>query len=169
MLTFFRVYVFLDHHHQRGYIYSKCQYFFYRYLSYIFSGFLFRKTKRTHKKWQTALHETIHSHPNLLRKRTRGDKEVLLNGECLEENMSVSSHLEQRETKQTEKGVKVFKVCSQSPVCRNHWQKAEFKVTIFHICLKIFSSLLFFSHFLPLSGNLTALRWKSTKIGKKVF
>lgn len=45
---------------------------------------------------QTAVHEDIHIHQNLFRKRTRGDEEVLLNRVCLKENMRVcmSLHLE---------------------------------------------------------------------------
>lgn len=77
--------------------------FFHLYLSlYLFSGFLFRKTKHTYSNRQTAEHETIHIHQNLFRKITRKDKEVLFE-ECWRVwrktwVFCVSFHLEERVT-----------------------------------------------------------------------
>lgn len=63
----------------RLHIFKVSLFFNYRYLSlylFCFSG-LEKQNTHTHRILQTSVHETIHIHRNVFRKRTRGDKEVL--------------------------------------------------------------------------------------------
>lgn len=95
-----------------------------------------------------ALHETIHIHQNLFRKRTRGDEEALLTSVCLEVNMSVwgSFHLEERgrlvkSKHQTKKEVRECKVCSQFPCLQKPPELLSTKSVLLSKCQKVLLSV----------------------------
>lgn len=151
---------FLNHHNQQSYIYSNVTF---KYALRIFISslvLLLRITKHTYRKRRTPVHENIHNHQNLFRKRTGGDEEVLLNSECLKENMSgwvfIWKKKKVRSLKskhRTERKVRECKVCSL-PVYRNlHRPKSVFQVTLLFYFL-VFSVLI---KLVPLSGHLNLL------------
>lgn len=133
----------------------------------IFTGFLFRNTKRTNRKWR---YMKLYTATRTCSQKEQEERKECFWTVCVWRKTWVWALIWKKgwhRPKQTEK-VRLCKVCSQFPCLHKppdlHWQKASSKMTL--LLLFVWKSFVFESF----SCSVRSFsHWKSTKIKKKML